>query len=62
MKTKSIKKLSLDIQTVRPLDGAALDNIVGGVRQGIISTDTPSNCFKCHHRRPHRPRHPKPWW
>jgi hypothetical protein len=41
------KKLSLNVQTLRTLSGSALDNAVGGRAQGIVSTDTPSVCFKC---------------
>ena len=45
MKTTTTKKLSLDLETVRTLTGAALENIVGGRAHGIVSTDTPSGCF-----------------
>jgi hypothetical protein len=43
------KKLSLNLQTLLTLSGSALDNAVGGVARpmGIVSTDTPSACFKC---------------
>jgi hypothetical protein len=43
------KKLSLNLQTLRTLSGSALDNAVGGAGKpmGIVSTDTPSRCFKC---------------
>jgi len=41
------KKLSLNLQTLRTLSGSALDGAVGGRDQGIVSTDTPSVCFRC---------------
>jgi hypothetical protein len=41
------KKLTLNVQTLRTLTGSTLDNAVGGRAQGIVSTDTPSVCFKC---------------
>src|SRR5262249_46514464 len=47
MKTISTKKLNLDLQTIRSLTGDTLSNVIGGQRQNIVSTDTPSACFAC---------------
>jgi hypothetical protein len=49
------KKLSLNVQTLRTLSGSALDGAVGGRGFGIVSTDTPSRCFRCAPRPPFNP-------
>ena len=56
MKTSNTKKLTLDVQTVRVLQDETLDQIAGGRRMGIVSTDSPSGCRPCNPRSRPRPR------
>jgi len=50
----SKKSLRLSVETLRTLTANDTAGVIGGRRQGIVSTDTPSGCFAC----PERPRPP----